>query len=624
MAYPTPAIYIAFTDGPYVESPTWTDVTSYVRSVAIRRGKSSEQETFGTGTASVVLDNRDNRFNPFNTSGTYYGNLLPRRQIKIETTVSGTTYAVFRGFVSGWPVEYTDSGYDSTVALDCYDLLGLMSDQALPQDWSYKTIVAAGANAFWRFNDPANATTIAAAIDQTYGYSYGAAMTQTYGSTTFTKYDTLAAGIPAQSTHIGAGANAYSTGNIYRSGAAGWTIGFNNTGNISCAFWFAPDTPNTLTGYSVRAKGKNGYLEFQKQANGSLRVRYLLAASYYEAFSTTYPINGFGAHHIAATFNGTTIAIYIDGVSCAGSTTNTASATTIDAGQWVEVTNDYFQDLCVYTPNSGTGVWSASQIQDIYRAGLGSLPETTAARFTRYMQTTSVASGLYSATSAPEGTVADLDADTAIVNGLQRLAASEGGDIYVSKAGVLTQTYRSYATSQAAKTTSATFADNGSNLTYEGSLSIYADSDSSQNDITISFSADGVIRGTNQTAITATGTKSGSYDTALSTVDQAQALLNYRTNIDATIVPKISPLTVSTNTSDSAWATILGLELLNKFTLTRTPSTGSAFTTNLLVQAIEHEIVPGQWISRLTGTARYNNWFTLDASALNGPDLLLG
>ena len=617
MAYPTLKVSIAFTDGPYVESPTWTDVSSYVRTASIRRGKSSDNDTFGTGTASVTLDNIARRFDPFNTAGPYYGNLIPRRQIKIEATAGATTYAVFRGFVSGWPVEYTDAGYDSTVTLDCYDLFGLLTDQLLPQDWSYKTVTdAIYVGAYYRFNDPENTTTVTPALTADgYGNSYGGVMTQIAGVVPFTKYDSLCAGISSQSTQLG-------KGNTYKSTPRAWVATFGNIGNITAAFWWAPDTPSSLS-YPVKATGKNGQLEFAVLASGALRVRFYTAFTYYEATSTTTPLNGFASHHLAGSFNGTTVRVYIDGQNVSGSTTSAALATTITP-YTVEVSTDILQELVVSTEN-GSAVWSDETVLGVYQAGAGSIPETTTARFTRYLATTSIPSGLYSATIAPEGTVADIDANTAITNGLQRLAASEGGDIYVSKAGVLTQTYRSYAAAQAGGTTAAALNDNGgAGLTYGTSLSIYADSDNSQNDITVSFSSGGQIRGTNSTAITATGNKSGSYETALSTNDQAKALLDYHLSIDAAIVPQISPLEVSTNTSDASWATILGLELLSKITLTRTPSTGSAFTTTLLVQSIEHEIKEKEWVSRLTGTARYNNWFVLDTSALDGPDLLLG
>ena len=98
MPYPVPIVEIAFADSPYVVSPTWTDVTSYVRGMEIDRGVNDDWDLVASGSASVTLSNLDRRFDPFNTTGPYYGNLLPRRQIRIRATHGGTTYDVFRGF----------------------------------------------------------------------------------------------------------------------------------------------------------------------------------------------------------------------------------------------------------------------------------------------------------------------------------------------------------------------------------------------------------------------------------------------------------------------------------------------------------------------------------------------
>ena len=135
MAYPVAKVEIAFNDGPYVASPTWTDITSYAREMSIDRGRDDDWGEF-YGSASVVLDNRTRLFDPFYTSGTYYGKLLPRRQIKISAIYGGTTYPVFRGFITGWPPTWTDAGKDSTVTLNCFDALGLLASDSLPADRS--------------------------------------------------------------------------------------------------------------------------------------------------------------------------------------------------------------------------------------------------------------------------------------------------------------------------------------------------------------------------------------------------------------------------------------------------------------------------------------------------------
>jgi hypothetical protein len=131
MAWPTPKVSIAFDDGPYVANPTWTDITSYVYSADVSRGRADDYSQF-IGTAQVVLNNNSRLFDPFYTSGTYYGKLLPRRQIKIEGVSNSVTYAVFRGFVDGFPAAWDQAGKFATTTLSCFDGLSLLSQELLP------------------------------------------------------------------------------------------------------------------------------------------------------------------------------------------------------------------------------------------------------------------------------------------------------------------------------------------------------------------------------------------------------------------------------------------------------------------------------------------------------------
>ena len=153
MPFPVAKVSVAFNDGPYVVSPTWTDITSSVRSMSTDRGRSDDWGTF-SGSATVVLNNRERLYDPFYTSGTYYGKLLPRRQIKIEATYGATTYAVFRGFIDGWPPTWTDAGGDSTVTLSCFDAISLLSAAPMPPVWSSRYINDLGAEHFWKMDDP--------------------------------------------------------------------------------------------------------------------------------------------------------------------------------------------------------------------------------------------------------------------------------------------------------------------------------------------------------------------------------------------------------------------------------------------------------------------------------------
>ena len=133
---PAVGVFVAWTDGPYVASPSWTEITPYVRQINIRRGRQDDLQQFPPGTAQLVLDNRDRLFDPFNTAGANYANLKPRKQIKIVANWNSVEYPLYRGYIAGWPVEYTDAGFDSTVTIDCFDGLGLMANEIVPTDWA--------------------------------------------------------------------------------------------------------------------------------------------------------------------------------------------------------------------------------------------------------------------------------------------------------------------------------------------------------------------------------------------------------------------------------------------------------------------------------------------------------
>jgi hypothetical protein len=60
------------------------DITPYVRSFQTERGASSELDKVEAGTATIVLDNRDGQFTPFNLSSSFYPYILPMRRMRIR------------------------------------------------------------------------------------------------------------------------------------------------------------------------------------------------------------------------------------------------------------------------------------------------------------------------------------------------------------------------------------------------------------------------------------------------------------------------------------------------------------------------------------------------------------
>lgn len=127
MARPTLTVEIAFENDP-LGTPTWTDVTSYTRQVSIKRGKSSLFDKMRAGTCSVVLSNKDGRFDPNNTLSPYAPYVLPMRQIRVRATHSATTYGLFRGYLESVPLTYPANAKDSVAtvtAVDGFKILNL-------------------------------------------------------------------------------------------------------------------------------------------------------------------------------------------------------------------------------------------------------------------------------------------------------------------------------------------------------------------------------------------------------------------------------------------------------------------------------------------------------------------
>ena len=68
---------------------TLTDVSSFVQSVSINRGRSRDLNSFSSGSCIINLENsEDGRFNPANTSGPYHPGIEPLIQVVVDCLVA--------------------------------------------------------------------------------------------------------------------------------------------------------------------------------------------------------------------------------------------------------------------------------------------------------------------------------------------------------------------------------------------------------------------------------------------------------------------------------------------------------------------------------------------------------
>jgi hypothetical protein len=97
MVTATYTVELATADG--ANPSTFTDITSYVQSVAITRGRDDVLSQVQTGTARVTLINEDGRFSPGYTLSPLYGNVATMRAVRIRGTFSAVTYDLYYGYI---------------------------------------------------------------------------------------------------------------------------------------------------------------------------------------------------------------------------------------------------------------------------------------------------------------------------------------------------------------------------------------------------------------------------------------------------------------------------------------------------------------------------------------------
>lgn len=102
------------------------DVTSRVKQYTVRRGKSRQLENFNAGIATVTFDNRDRAFDPTFAASPYYGQIIPKREIRITTN----TNRRYTGLVDDWNLDYSVSG-ESSASVSASDAFSRLANQTL-------------------------------------------------------------------------------------------------------------------------------------------------------------------------------------------------------------------------------------------------------------------------------------------------------------------------------------------------------------------------------------------------------------------------------------------------------------------------------------------------------------
>jgi hypothetical protein len=118
----------------------WVNITEYVlEGLSFRRGSTRAQGPFWryeVGTASILLDNLDGRFDPLNLSGPYVSSgiseIRPNLPVRISAVIDTDAETVWIGVVDSVDLDYMSVTY-STVGLRCVDGVAFLQAADLPE-----------------------------------------------------------------------------------------------------------------------------------------------------------------------------------------------------------------------------------------------------------------------------------------------------------------------------------------------------------------------------------------------------------------------------------------------------------------------------------------------------------
>jgi hypothetical protein len=102
------------------------DITDRVRRFDIDRGRKSQFTFNPAGYASIEFNNHDRAFDPLYVDSPFYGNIIPRREMRISTN----NEIQFSGWVEDWNLTYLPNG-DSIASAECVDASSILASQNL-------------------------------------------------------------------------------------------------------------------------------------------------------------------------------------------------------------------------------------------------------------------------------------------------------------------------------------------------------------------------------------------------------------------------------------------------------------------------------------------------------------
>jgi hypothetical protein len=617
---PDPIVLFAFGyTGPFTTIPSsgWVDVSAYVAEVSTNRGRSSELDQFSAGTCTITLEADDRRFDPLNTAGPYYGDLLPNTPVRILGRLAGPTdYPIFYGYADAF--RHQPTTHTSTVEVPCTDAFKVLARTRPPG--IYETVVLADdPTGYWGLGE-ADGT----AVDRTDNRNDG-------------QYVIVPGRAQPPVVAYSAGGSMSAPKNdesVVLLPEAARTTDF----PVTVEAWIQTSEPFDPNGKVIQNQySKSIVAQGNQLADGTVTgqgwaiwvtwasmdaddiIEGFLLSTYAPAGMTSYDLDHHSAaglddgrpHHIVFVIDDiTTRTLYVDGVELAP--TSELGPFTSTNNKTLRIGGGAERHATAALPAAFPGridevaIWdqvalTPAQILEHYVAGTAPWDgELTGARVTAVLDLIGWPAGLRTV-STGEVVLGPADLTVgSVLDYLQLVTATEAGRLFVSSAGEITFQGND---ATITGTSAYTFIDDGTGA------GILDDGIALSLDDTFLYEAAVVSRSTGQpqralatgvtdpvATIEVTGLLAQSDGAARALADR----LVFRYGTPRT---RVEGWTVQPEADPGDWAAILGLELGDVVTVELTPaSTGSAVSVDLFVESIAHTVNGDDWVIAFTGS----------------------
>jgi hypothetical protein len=121
---------------------SFVDITSRVTGLSLSRGKNRDLDRFNAGVLSLSLNNEDRAFDPLYTSSPFFGDIVPRRDVRV--LADGT--AQYVGKILDWNFEFEPNGRQSA-SLEAADGFTFLAQQELTPGTATPQLTGARVNA---------------------------------------------------------------------------------------------------------------------------------------------------------------------------------------------------------------------------------------------------------------------------------------------------------------------------------------------------------------------------------------------------------------------------------------------------------------------------------------------